>query len=116
MRHQKKQGKLSLKAAPRKALLRSLATSLVVKGKVKTTAARAKALKVVVEKYVTLSKKGDLAAARLMMKYFYDQKAVNKLIKDLGPKYKSRPGGYTRIIKLENRKGDNAPMVLIEFV
>lgn len=116
MRHQKKHGKLSLKAAPRKALLRGLATSLVLKEQVRTTAARAKALKSVIEKQVTISKKGDLAAKRQLMEYIYDEKAVKKLMTELGPKYKTRPGGYTRIIKLENRKGDNSPMALIEFV
>lgn len=116
MRHQKKKGTLSLKAAPRKALLRGLSTSLVMKSKIKTTFVKAKALQSVIEKHVTMSKKGDLAAKRQLMKYFYDIKAVNKLIKELGPKYKTRPGGYTRIIKMENRKGDNAPMALIEFV
>ncbi|KKQ80068.1 MAG: 50S ribosomal protein L17 [Parcubacteria group bacterium GW2011_GWC2_38_7] len=116
MRHQNKKGKLSLKAAPRKALLRSLATSLVLKEKIKTTLIRAKTVKSKVEKYVTVSKAGDLTARRQLLRYFYGEKAVNKLLTELGPKYKTRPGGYTRIVKLDKRKGDNAPMAIIEFV
>ncbi len=116
MRHQNKTGKLSLKSAPRKALLRSLATNLVLRGKIKTTLVRAKTVRSKVEKYVTVSKKGDLASRRQLLRYFYGEKAVNKLLVELGPKYKTRPGGYTRIIKLEKRSGDNAPQAIIEFV
>jgi len=116
MRHQNKKGKLSLKAAPRKALLRSLATSLVLKGKITTTLTRAKIVKSKVEKYVTVSKKGDLTARRQLLRYFYGEKAVKKLLTELGPKYQGRAGGYTRFIKLGNRAGDNAPQAIIEFV
>jgi len=116
MRHQNKPGKLSLKAAPRRALLRSLATHLVLREKIKTTLTRAKVVRSKVEKYVTVSKAGDLAARRQLLRYFYGEKAVNKLLTELGPKYKTRPGGYTRIVKLDTRKGDNAPMAIIEFV
>jgi large subunit ribosomal protein L17 len=116
MRHKKTTAKLGKKAAPRKALLRGLATSLVLKGKIQITLARAKVLRSVVEKQITLAKKDTLAAKRQIMEYIYDEKAVKILMKELGPKYKTRKGGYTRIIKLENRKGDNAPTAIIEFV
>lgn len=116
MRHRKTTAKLSLKTAPRKALLRGLATNLVLKEKIETTLGKAKALKPIIEKYITDSKTDDLATKRKLEKFFYQEKAVNKLIKELGPKYKERKGGYTRIIKLSNRKGDNSPMALIEFV
>jgi len=116
MRHQNKAGKLSLKTGPRKALMRSLATNLVLRGKIKTTLTRAKLVRSKVEKYVTVSKKGDLTARRQLLRYFYGEKAVRKLIEELGPKYKTRPGGYTRIIKLPTRSGDNAPVAIIEFV
>lgn len=108
--------KISLKTGPRKALLRGLATHLVLKGKIKTTLAKARAIRSVVEKQVTLSKKNTLATRRQLAKYFYSEKSINKLLKELGPKYMERKGGYTRIIKLENRRGDNAPMAIVEFV
>lgn len=116
MRHKKKIAKLSIKAGPRKALLRGLATSLVLRGKIKTTLARAKAVRPVVEHYVTKSKKDDLNVRRQLLKFFYGEKAVNKLLKELGVKYCERSGGYTRIIKLGSRSGDSAAMAIIEFV
>jgi len=116
MRHRKTTPKLSLKAGPRKALLRGLATSFVLKGKIRTTEARAKVLKPIIEKYITKSKNNTLAVRRQLIEYFYDEKAVNKLLKEIGPKYKERKGGYTRIIKLEPRKGDNSKMAIIEMV
>jgi len=87
-----------------------------LKGKMKTTHLRAKAVKSVVEKFITKSQENSLAVRRQLLKYFYDEKAVAKLLNELGPKYKERKGGYTRIIKLANRKGDDATMAIIEFV
>lgn len=116
MKHNKKTPKLSLKAAPRKALLRSLVTSLVIHGRIKTTLPKAKALRGVVEKRITIAKKNDLAARRRLLSYIYNEKAVKKLLEEIAPKYLERKGGYTRIIKLENRKGDNAAMAIIELV
>lgn len=116
MRHLRKKGKLSLKAAPRKALLRGLATNLVLKNKIQTTATRAKVLRPIIEKYITISRAGDLTARRRLLSYFYSAAAVNKLLTEIGPKYKERRGGYTRIVKLAPRSGDAAKMALIEFV
>ena len=116
MRHLKKGKTLGLKAAPRKALLRGLATDFVVHGKIKTTAAKAKVLRSLVEKYITVSKTDTLHTRRQLLKYFYTEEAVNKLLKDLGPKYKTRKGGYTRIIKLAPRNGDQAKMAILELV
>lgn len=116
MRHRKTTAKLSLKTAPRKALLRGLVTSFALNGKVETTLAKAKALKPLVEKYITMSKTDTLATRRRLIAYVYDEKAINKLLKEIGPKYKERNGGYTRLIKLPNRKGDNSPMAILELV
>jgi len=116
MRHQKKTSKLSLKAAPRKALLRSLATNLVMYGKIETTLAKAKAIKPIIERHITASKEDTLAVRRRLLAFLYKEKAVNKMITEIGPKYKERKGGYTRIIKLANRKGDDAAMAIIELV
>jgi large subunit ribosomal protein L17 len=116
MRHQKKKGSLSRKVGPRKALYRGLATSFVLEGKLKSTEAKVKAIKPVIEKYITVSKEDTLANRRRLIAYFYDEKAVNRLLKELGPKYKERKGGYTRIIKLAERKGDNAKLALLELV
>ena len=116
MRHLKKKGKLGMKTAPRKALLRGLATSLVLAGRIETTAAKAKVVKPIIEKYITLSKVNSLVTRRRLIQYFYKEKAINKLLTELGPKYQERKGGYTRIIRLANRRGDNAPKVLLELV
>jgi len=116
MRHRNKTKSLGRKAGPRKALLRNLATSVVLYEKVQTTEAKAKTVKPIVERYVTKSKTPTLHNRRQMLAYFYDEKAVQKLLEDLGPRYKDRPGGYMRITKLGKRKGDNAPIVQLEFV
>jgi len=116
MRHQKTTVKLSKKVGPRKALLRGLATSFVLNGRIETTQAKAKAVKPIVEKYITVSKVNNLVNRRKLVRYFYSEKAINKLLNDLGPKYQERKGGYTRIIRLTNRRGDNAPKVLLELV
>jgi len=116
MRHRKKTKILDRKAQPRKALLRSLATNLILYEKIKTTEAKAKAVKPIVEKLITKGKSGDLHARRELMKYLYIENAVKKVLEDLGPRYKDRKGGYTRIIKLGQRQGDAAKVVQIEFV
>jgi len=116
MRHRKKGKILDRKKEPRKALLRNLATSVIIYEKVKTTKAKAKAVKPVVEKIITTAKKNDLTSRRKLLEILYHKKAVNKALEILGPRYKDRKGGYTRIINLNRRQGDNAEMVQIEFV
>lgn len=116
MRHRKKGKKFGRKKGPREAMLRNLATSFVLYESIKTTETKAKAIKPIVEKFVTVSRDNSLHTRRKLLSYFYDEKAVNKLLEDLGPRYKERPGGYTRITKLGKRLGDNAPMVKLEFV
>lgn len=96
--------------------MRNLATSVVLYERVKTTEAKAKAIKPVVEKYVTASRKNDLHTRRKLLSFFYDENAVKKLLEDLGPRYAQRPGGYLRITKLGMRHGDAARMVQLEFV
>jgi len=116
MRHRKKTKILDRKKAPRKALLRNLATNLVLYEKIETTEAKAKSLKPVIEKLITKAKKGDLHARRELIKYLYLENAVKKMIEEIGPRYKDRKGGYTRIIKTKARQGDAAKMAIIEFV
>jgi len=116
MRHRKKGKILDRKTESRKALLRSLATSLVLYEKIKTTEAKAKALKPVIEKIITHGKKANLTTRRNLHKYLYLNNSVKKVLEDLSPRYKDRKGGYTRIIKLGTRKGDQAKIVQIEFV
>ncbi len=116
MRHQKKGKTLGRKKEPRKALLRSLATSLIVYEKIKTTKAKAKLLRPFVEKIITLSKKDILSNRRLALETLYTEGSVKKLFEVLGPKFKERKGGYTRIIKVNSRTGDNAEMAIIELV
>ena len=115
MKKRKKGRKLSRKRDQRKALLVSLANSLFLKEKIKTTEAKAKEMAGFAEKQITKAKKGDLACQRLLLKLF-PKKTVKKLVKQLGLKYKERKGGYTRITKLGPRKGDGAKMVIIELV
>lgn len=102
--------------APREALLRNLAASVILYEKVKTTEAKAKAVKPMVERAITTGKKPSLAARRNLMRIFYTEHPVKKILEVLGPRYATRPGGYTRIVKLGTRQGDGAQVVQIELV
>lgn len=115
-RHQYKGRKFSRNVGPRKALFRSLATSIVLYEKVKTTLPKAKEIQPIVEKLITKAKKGDLVAIRELTAFLYDSKAVEKLVKEIAPLYSERNGGYTRITKVGNRAGDNASMAIIELL
>lgn len=116
--------KLGMTADHRKAMLRNAVTSLIQHGRIETTDTRAKELRSVADELVTLAKRGDLHARRQAAAYVRDivvdettgQTALQKLFTVYGAKYADRNGGYTRIVKLGNRKGDNAPVSLIEFV
>jgi len=116
MRHQKKKITLGRVSQVRKALMRSLAESLILHGSIKTTLAKAKALRTVVEPLVTKAKKNDLAARRNVLKFLYTEQAVNRLFTEIAPNYKDRRGGYTRIIKMARRPNDAAEVARIEFV
>ncbi len=115
MRHHNANRKFGLPADQRKALLRSLAQSLVVREKIQTTAAKAKELRPFVEKLITRSKNGTVANRRFLINQLGEQGA-KKLIDTVGPKFKERPGGYTRIIKLPRRVSDGSAMARIELV
>ncbi|OMC38804.1 50S ribosomal protein L17 [Mycobacterium sp. GA-1841] len=99
-----------------KALLANLATSLFEHGRIKTTEPKARALRPYAEKLITHAKKGELHNRREVMKKIRDKDVVHALFAEIGPHFADRNGGYTRIIKVENRKGDNAPMAVIELV
>lgn len=101
---------------PREMMLRNLACSVLVYEKIKTTEAKAKEVKPLVERTITMAKKGDLAARRRLISVLPQKNAVDKLMDILGERYKERPGGYTRIVKLGNREGDGAPVAQIELV
>ena len=116
MRHLKKKVTLDRKSGPRKALLKSLATSLILYEKIRTTAAKAKAVRPSVEKMITLAKNPTVQVRRELLRKLYVEKAVKKILEVLGPKYQSRKGGYTRTIKIGPREGDGANIVQIEFV
>ena len=116
MRHRKKGRNLSRSPSHRKAVLRNLATSLFQHERITTTTAKAKELRPYAERLITLAKRGDLHARRLVGRRIGDREVLGKLFDDIGPRYSERPGGYTRILKLGNRKGDAAEMALIELV
>ncbi len=116
MRHQKKNVKLGRLAAPRRALMRSLAESLILHDGITTTFAKAKALRSVVEPLVTKAKHGKPVDLEKIAAALYTSKAIGRLIKEVAPRYMERRGGYTRIVKLGNRFNDSAEMVRIEFV
>ena len=115
MRKLKKGRKFSRKKDQRKALLKSLASALILKEKIKTTEAKAKEMRSFLEKYINLAKNKDLATRRFLSKFF-PAKAVKKLVDEIGPRYRDRKGGYTRIIKLGPRKTDGAKMTIIELI
>jgi len=116
MRHRRKTSKLQRTASQRKALLSGLACSLIEHGQIRTTLAKAKALRPVADKLVTLGKRNTLHARRQAVAYLRHKEPVAKLFDEVAPAAKDRQGGYTRIIKLGFRQSDAAPMALIEFV
>ncbi|OEU85263.1 50S ribosomal protein L17 [Streptomyces abyssalis] len=103
-------------AAHQKAMLANLATDLFEYGRITTTEARARRLRPVAERLITKAKKGDLHNRRQVMRTVTDKSVVHTLFTEIGPRYENRPGGYTRITKIGNRRGDNAPMAVIELV
>ena len=116
MRHRNTTKTFARSSSARKALFRDLATSVIVYEKIKTTEAKAKSLRPIVEKLITTGKKGNLAARRRLLAYFTTDQPASKLIDVIGPRYKDRNGGYTRITKLGPRQGDGATVVQIELV
>jgi large subunit ribosomal protein L17 len=116
MRHRKKTVKLGRSSAHRDALLANQVVSLIEHLRIKTTLAKAKAVRPFAEKMLTLGKRGDLHARRLAISYLGQKDAVKKLFEDLAPRAASRNGGYTRIVKLGPRQSDSAPMAYIEWV
>ena len=116
MRHGKKIAKLGRTAPHRKAMLSNMMTSLFINERVTTTQTRAKELKRTAERVLTCAKKGDLHSRRQVLRVIADKQVVAKLFDELGPRYKSRNGGYTRVIKLGPRRGDGAFMSIVELV
>ena len=119
MRHQKKGRKLNRTISHRKALFSNLAASLVIHKKIRTTEAKGKELRSYIERLVTYAKCGDVHGRRLIQKKISGKRGkeiANILIHEIAPVYTNRQGGYTRLIKLNNRKNDNAPVSLVEFV
>ena len=108
--------KLGMKTDIREAMLKNMVTSLIVHERITTTVTRAKELRKIADRMITLGKKGNLAAVRQAAITVQTKEALGKLFKDLGPRFAERNGGYTRIIRSSNRKGDNAPMVIMEWV
>ncbi len=116
MKHNIKNKKLNKTSSHRKAMFMNMSNALIKHEQITTTLAKAKELRRFVEKVITLGKKGDLVSRRKTVSILQDQKMSKKVFDVLADRYKGRPGGYTRIIKLGNRFGDNAPTAVIEFV
>jgi large subunit ribosomal protein L17 len=116
MRHRKKGKILDRKKSAREALLKNLATSLILYEKIKTTKAKAKTVKPLVEKIITLAKNNNLTSRRQLITLLYHKKAVAKALEVLGPRYQQRKGGYTRIVNLGLRPGDGAEIAQIELI
>ena len=116
MRHGKVHRKFNRTAEHRKAMFSNLAGALITHEQIVTTLPKAKDLRPVVEKLVTLARRGDLHARHQLIAQLRDQSVVKKLFEVLGPRYQGRPGGYTRIVKAGFRYGDSTPVAVIEFV
>jgi len=116
MRHGKTGRRLGRKTSHREAMFRNMVTSLLTHEKITTTDSKAKEIRVVAERMITLGKRGDLHAMRLAASVIREKSVVTKLFSSIAPRYKDRPGGYTRIVKLGIRQGDAAPLSLIELV
>jgi len=115
MRHRKKVDKLSRSRAQRKALIRSLVRSLFIYERIKTTSRKAKSASLYAERLITLGKRGDLHSRRLVYSFLQDHKLVKKVCDDIAQRFKDVNGGYTRIVKLGKRKGDGAPLSILEL-
>jgi large subunit ribosomal protein L17 len=115
MRHRRVGRKLGRKKPHREMMLRNLVTSLFKLESVRTTEARAKEARKLAERIITWAKKGDLHARRMAFRYVKDAEALKSLFEAIGPRFASRAGGYTRIMKLERRHGDAAPVVILEL-
>src|SRR3954469_25181009 len=116
MRHHKAGRKLGRDSAHRKALYSNLADSLIVHGRIKTTVTKAKAVKPIAEKMITLGRRGDIHARRQATAFLRSQDVVHKLFAEVAPRFKERPGGYSRIIRIGPRPGDSAEMAYLELV
>ena len=116
MRHQRSGRKLGRDSAHRKALYANLACSLIEHGRIKTTIAKAKAVKPFAEQMITLGRRGDLHARRQALAFLRSQDVVHTLFADVAPRFADRPGGYSRIVKIGPRYGDGAQMVYLELV
>lgn len=116
MRHGNSGRRLGRTTSHREAMFRNLVTSFLNHEKITTTDAKAKEIRSVAEKMITLGKRGDLHALRQAASYIREKSVVTKLFTTIAPRYKDRPGGYTRIVKLGNRQGDAAPISIIELV
>jgi large subunit ribosomal protein L17 len=116
VRHQRKGKKLGRDASHRKALYSNLAGALIEHGRIKTTEAKAKAVKPIAEKMITLGRRGDLSARRQALAYLRSQEVVHQLFAEVAPRFADRPGGYSRIVKIGPRFGDAAEMVYLELV
>lgn len=116
MRHRHRRGKLGRPSAHRKALLRNLVTSLLDHERVETTDAKAKELRRVADRMITLGKRGDLHARRQALSWIRSRTVAAKVFDDLAERFRERPGGYTRVLKTRQRYGDAAPMSIVELV
>jgi len=115
MRHRRKGRELSRTRSHKRAMLRNMATSLIEHERIRTTEAKAKELRPYAERLITLARRGDLHSRRLAGRHIADREALRKLFDQIGPRFKDRPGGYTRILKLGARKGDGAELAMIEL-
>lgn len=116
MRHQVAGKKLSRDRKQRKALFKNLINALILYGEIKTTESKAKAVRRLAEKLIAQGRKGTLHARRLITAFLQNKRVVNKIVDELGPIFKTRPGGFTRIVRLDQRRGDGAMMVRLELV
>lgn len=116
MRHRQSGRQLNRNSSHRKAMFRNMAASLLDHEMIKTTLPKAKELRRVAEPLITLAKKDSVANRRLAFNRLRDREIVTKLFNELGPRYEARPGGYLRILKCGFRRGDNAPMAIVELV
>lgn len=116
MRHRRAGRKLGRDSAHRKALYANLASALIENGRIRTTEAKAKEVRPIVEQMITLGKRGDVSAQRQAVAFLRSKSVAHMLFADVAPRFADRPGGYTRIVKIGPRQGDAAPMVYLEFV